>query len=58
MPLLVFFSLAYVPGSVRDRAATWQAISLRAFEDANPMPLSGDATRRPRLRVIDGQRNP
>jgi hypothetical protein len=48
---------ACAPGSIRDWVATWQVISLRAFEDANPMPPRGDATLRPRLRVIDGQRH-
>ena len=49
---------ACAPGSIRDWVTTWQVISLRTFEDANPMPPRGDATRRPRLRVIDGQRHP
>jgi hypothetical protein len=45
---------ACAPGSVRDWITTWQAISLRVFEDANPMPPAAATTRRPRLRVIDG----
>jgi hypothetical protein len=46
---------ACAPGSVRDWVATWQAISLRAFQDAHPMPPAVAAPRRP-LRVVDGQR--
>jgi hypothetical protein len=46
---------ACAPGSVRDWVAIWQAISLRAFEDAHPMPPTVATPHRP-LRVIDGQR--
>jgi hypothetical protein len=48
---------ACAPGSVRDWVATWQAISLRAFEDAHPMPPTAASPRRP-LRVVDGRRRP
>ena len=48
---------ACAPGSVRDWVATWQAISLRAFEDAHPMAPTAASPRRP-LRVVDGRRRP
>jgi hypothetical protein len=43
---------ACAPRSINDWVATWRMISLRSFEDANPMPPGRNAARRPQLRAV------